>query len=456
MARPFSTKLQIIAKKKGHGGLCSTVYFLSGSIGGKQIRKQGLDLAALMLLKAELESAQQALDLAATQVGHMRYEQTNLTRAQLDEAQTVYRGLPDGVSLSKLLGFWLARMGNGEAVSTLTAFRSWASQLAKDGLARPTVTDNLGRVRRFLGLQAPGRGAADLLVAGDTPKFRYLQDISPKAVKTYLQRDGMAANTLAGDAKILSWWFNWCVSEKLLLENPIPAAVRDELATRAKPTKEPVILTLAQCQRLLDAAVDTYQGRMVPYVILGLWGFLRPDEAKWLPFSQIVTDGGVVRAYLKGDERKYHSRRAVIPANVAPLLLDYIGRARQVQARPNGRKTPTDAVFFSNRVWDQVRERAGLLELNPLTKRGGKQTIKDGSNQTVNDILRHTGMSFLFQQYFNKHAAAGKDENVAIEEATKEATYQAGNSKRIAFTHYLAGVSGKACEEFFVMKPTAL
>ena len=92
MSRPFSNKLTItkLRGREEQDGLCSPAsYYLSGSIGGKQIRKRGRDLAALQALKANLLLQHKAS--AAGLIETSLFERTTLTRAELREAERAFQ-----------------------------------------------------------------------------------------------------------------------------------------------------------------------------------------------------------------------------------------------------------------------------------------------------------------------------------------------------------------------------
>ena len=73
----------------------------------------------------------------------------------------------------------------------------------------------------------------------------------------------------------------------------------------------------------------------------------------------------------------------------------------------------------SDFYWKVIRENAGLLKLKPSVKRSDRMLITKSSWDA--NILRHTGMSYLFQET--------GDANLV--------TTRAGNSVAVAFLHYL-------------------
>lgn len=397
-----------------------------GNFERTKVRRKSPDLTALAKLKHELESA--AADHLQGIKNAGQTFRSHITIDQLHDAEAALRQLTPGRTLVECVVFTNRYLGAGAPTKCEEALIAWQRDQMQRNLKPVTMKDSVRRVKRFLEAVKPAT----------------LQEITHEATNDYVMSPGSSDYNRINDANNLTMWLKFCVERKLLKQHPLNFKL-DAMRDRARAKTEPEILTIEQCQRLLDAAVRLYDGALVPYVVLGLWGFMRPEEPRRLRASHFRIDGRTVSISHRGEKLGSKFRQTIIPANVAPLIR---------RALETGAITEDRGVFFSVRLWMRVRAAAGLLELVTTTERGSMPTIKEGSSQWHNDIMRHTGMSYLFQRLRNEHIKAGVNPNAATEQAIREVTEQAGNSKRTAYLHYLRRVSDDAGDKFLAIRPT--
>lgn len=188
----------------------------------------------------------------------------------------------------------------------------------------------------------------------------------------------------------LSTLFAFAVRRGLITANPCD---RVERVTVDK--KAPVILSPRQIKQLLIFCPSV----MRPYLVLGLYAGIRPEEIQRLDWSQINLDAGTV--LVQGKTRR---RRLVTLEPVAVAEL----RKHPLQT---GRVTPSNSTIRRWRV---------------------KACKAVGFDRWPQDVLRHTAASYMLAL----HKDAGK---VAM---------QLGNSVKILLSHYHEPVS-QADSDFF-------
>ena len=191
----------------------------------------------------------------------------------------------------------------------------------------------------------------------------------------------------------LSPLFSFAVRRGYMDKNPC-----DRVERVTVDRKPPVILTPCQSRELL-AATSTV---MRPYVILGMYGGLRPEEIPKLDWSQINLDAATVVA--TGKRR----RRLVTLEPIAVKLL----REHPLKSGP---------VCPSNSTVDRWRAKAKAVL---------------GLAEWPQDLLRHTAASYLL---------------TLIQDAGKVAT-RIGNSVKVLNAHYLNPPSATDCAAFWQLE----
>ena len=202
---------------------------------------------------------------------------------------------------------------------------------------------------------------------------------------------------------------HWCIN------NPCYAV---EIEGRTDDDdREPVVLPVDECEKLLRAAAAFDGGKLVPYVVLCLFGGLRPTEATRLTWEQVNLADGEIR--LKGQQTKTGKGRLV---EICPTLKAWLRRYKGV-----------DEIYRP--VFD-----LGLRELRASIGYGTPTKELPDLKPWVPDILRHTAIS----HYFRHTGSYGR---------TAE---QFGNSESIIKKHYQSRVSSRDTKQFYALRPVAL
>ena len=161
---------------------------------------------------------------------------------------------------------------------------------------------------------------------------------------------------------------------------------------------------------------------LAAYVALACWCFARHAEVLRISADDLKLDGKVPVVEIRPRKRGTVSYRAVtVPACVLELL-----REAKAEALAKG---SAPVVTWGRVRWGAVREAAGLAERGEVKNK--KRSVY--SSVWQENILRHTGISYLFQQTGDM----------------RDVTRQAGNSSDTAFRHYLNLPVEGAAEAFF-------
>lgn len=332
-------------------------------------------------------------DLEIERLGKRTFENlraTWLSKEQLAAAEAVMHRVPDPAELSRAVDFWLRQgkklanpgsdnLGLDEAVER---FKSW---LAGSEALRPATKRNLHyRVSMF---------ASEV---GNLP----LAEISPEIIDGWLARRKVSWTTKANDKRALSSFFAWCVArtQRFIAHNPAREVNVDTGGDQAAPE----IYTLPEVARLLIAAKRFRNGRFLSFIVLQLFGGLRPTEA--LRFSHGQLKDGLLR--MEGKQTKTGKPRT---SDVDPVLSEWLKRCPD---------SPVSDPQKSKLLWSQLRAKAKL-----------SRWIPDG--------LRHTAVS----HYFRRCGSYG------------ETSEWAGNSESIIKDHYQARTTAAETAAFWTMFP---
>lgn len=222
-----------------------------------------------------------------------------------------------------------------------------------------------------------------------------LADVTPEIVREFLSPSRYAPATLQGMRRRLSTFFSWCVKRRKLTRNPM-----EQVEGISVPTPPPKILTVEACERLLRAA-ETVDRGLLPWLTLGLFCGVRPDEIRRLNWDAMKVDRGFVE--VSGEASKVRARRLV---RLAPNAVEWL--------KLGGDLPP---VNFWRRI-RKVRAAAGMADWPA-------------------DVLRHTAASMMLAR--DRDAAA-----VALE---------LGNSPEILFRHYRELVTREDSARFWAILP---
>ena len=387
MARTVRNLLQI------RGPLSSGAYELIGYLRGKRYRKRG-ELGELTGTKRDLELE---LEAEASARSETRLVQTWLSDGQLRDAEAAVT-LAGPRSLVECVRLAPAPITSApELKPAMAAFWAEVAHLNR----RPRTLDNLdSRIGSFLvagGFAKPFAKRFSRKKDGRTwaPDEGVKLEEVTATVTSWLAREGATDRTKINDITALGRLFRFWVKRGWI--HALPEMDRKSL--RPRPA-DPKILTPEECRRLLRSAAPG----MLPYVVLGLWGFIRPKELVRLTWDDIDFEPETRVRIGRATSKTSHFRVVQLPDGARKILEGCRRRGLPVTPESN-----FDGQF------EDLRRDAGLLE--------GWQP----------DILRHTGISY--------HYAATGDLTATCRKA--------GNSTDVLFRHYLALATKETADYFF-------
>ena len=350
------------------------------------VRENYSDLREAECRRTQLENEYLLGDDAPLRAPRM----TILTEDQLRLAEEIFRTMhkaeAEDCDLRTAVTSWLKagrQKDQGIAPRLDEAFELYKAWLDTTPTLRLRSKDNYaGRTRVFV---------------NSIENYR-LDAITPDMIEAFLAKREISALSKINDLRVLVAFFKWAGDRprRWLTINPA-AAVTVEVGERP----EPAILTVAQCKALLRAAEAYREGRMVPTVVVCLFGGLRPSEAHRLTWPAVNLDDRELRL-ASTDTKTGRSRIVPIVDTLAAWLKAY----------------PDWPFCLSDRGMAAIRLAAGIAVWPP-------------------DVLRHTSIS----HYFRLTGSYGKT-----------AEYH-GNSESIIKRHYQGRVSSKETEAFYALLP---
>lgn len=341
---------------------------------------------------------------------------TRLTPPQIADAERAVAELKEGRTLLECVRWHNANYREPVNVKLLPdAYDLFIADKEKQGCRPDTLRNLKGRVGMF---------KKQFLT-------RNVHDILPEHIKDFIRREGSSHENQNNDRRAVSSFFSWSKQHKYCTLNP----VADVDAVRVDQG-EPSILALSEVRALLHAAPKygkgKGRGKLVPYVVLGMFCAIRPRELSRLTWDDIDLKGRTVTIGAKVS--KVRGRRIVeIPRNAVAWLLRHAPKHTPIKGK-NWRKD-----------FDALKEKIGYAGANRQT--GKKVSSSEKVVEIIprplkpwpQDVLRHTGISHHFA--FHKHEG-------------KTAEW-AGNSPTMIHKHYKGLVKLKEAEEFFAMRPDA-
>jgi integrase len=243
-------------------------------------------------------------------------------------------------------------------------------------------------------------------------------------IEAWLNGNGWQPATRRSYLIDLRTLFSWCVRRGVLIENPAERVERVLLEE-----KPPGILTVDQCRRLLEAAKAEnrkQKAEMIPYIALGLFCGIRPEEISRLTWADVDLKRGLVE--VAGPRAKSRRRRLVtIPRNARDwLMVDGLRVDRKAKGpicQPNFR-----------RRWNELREAAGF-SLSTINHQPST------SAEWPHDALRHSFASY--------HLAAHQSQD-------KTAHELGHGSTAMLFAHYRELVTPAAARQFWAITPASI
>lgn len=380
---------------------------LFGYCNGKNVRLKSASVAELQKKKADLEN-----DLATLQ-GLAKDEQarkTHLTAEQLLDAEAAFRLLiGKRHSLVECVNAGMASLGDGKPVAVLEALEAWKAKQVQLRKSMTTINSNQAIMRRFL-------------------KFTHaatVGEITSNEIDKFVYHGKIAASTQISRACTVRAFLNFCMRkpQQFIRVSPFSTEIAELKDIAAREAVRPAILTPTQCESLLDVSLAYKGGRFAPYTVLALFCFMRSAEAQRTTLENFRLNGkNLVEVWPR--KRGTVSYRAVtIPENVLPIIKNAIASGIIKSGEP---------IPFASRDWDRIRELAGIITCGERTSKTCWRKKIIGGVWNAN-ILRHTGISYLFQKSGD----------------SKDVTRQAGNSVEVAFARYVNLPEEGAADAFY-------
>lgn len=230
-------------------------------------------------------------------------------------------------------------------------------------------------------------------------KASTIADVRPEAVRRYLDRliaDGKAARTRNSHLVNVQAFFNWCVRERRIVENPIDGRIRRLSERDENQRRKRRAFSDEELDRLIETARKQPQGgeaRAAVYVTAANTG-LRRGELGALTWGDVDLDEGVltVRASIAKSKKAAH----------LPLHPDVIRELRNIRPT-NARKG--DRVFAAIPRDKTVRRDLERAEI-PRFDEDGRQLDLHALRTTLGTRLARGNVPLSIARDFMRHASA--------------------------------------------------
>jgi len=321
---------------------------------------------------ANLLSAEQRLD------AHNAYERLSDLKVSLVECADFYlkhaEPVTGSTTMSELIAAYLEDARKGKGTRKGRPLRNRSLQDLKNRLEKFAVT---------FGSKSPG-------------------EVSSLDIESWLDREEWSPQSRQNFYRTLNTLFGYAYRKGLCPRNPMAG-----LSEPKPEEKAPEILTVAQCEKLLAAALET-EGElgMLGYIVLGLYCGIRSAELEKLDWNDVDLEAGLVTVGPKIAKTR-SIRNVPIAENAFQWLLQCSKRKGNI--KPRG---------FRNR-FDQVRACAGIEEW-PV------------------NAMRHSAGSYHYAMH---------------EDAAKTAAFLGHAQDGVLFRHYRALTRKKDAEQFYSLLP---
>ena len=139
-----------------------------------------------------------------------------------------------------------------------------------------------------------------LLFAGAFGQLQCHQ-LEPGMIEEWFRSRQWNRNTIDGVIAKVGPFFSWCIRESFCSKNPLKSIILP------KREDTPVcIFTVPEVERLMHTALEQDSG-LIPYLALGIFAGIRPDEIMRLEWKDIRPEGIVI----EGHKAKTRQRRIV-------------------------------------------------------------------------------------------------------------------------------------------------
>jgi len=248
-----------------------------GILNGRRVQKQFTTKSA----------AEKCLSLARQEVQTNGRAAMDLTLQERDEFVRARNRLGEvGTSITDAVDFFLARRPHAE--------RPLRDAIDECLLAKTTAGRRPSSLRQL-------RHSLDQLSFHHDGKM--CSEIAATDIERWLANPDWAQATRRSHLTDARTFFGWCLRRGYVGFNPCDRI--ENIQVEDKPIE---VLTVDECDRLLRAALG-HDRKLLPYIALGLFAGVRPEEIQRLEWHDIDLKAGIIR--LEGHKAKTRRRRIV-------------------------------------------------------------------------------------------------------------------------------------------------
>lgn len=240
-------------------------------------------------------------------------------------------------------------------------------------------------------------------IAGREEQF--IDRITVAEIEKWFDGRGEALSTRRSNLGRLSAMFDVCWRRNYIPENPCLKVTVPKL-----DQKPPAILTPEEADKLLSVCRSSYP-KMLPWLALGLFAGVRPEEVEKLTWGDVDMTQGQVK--VAAETSKTRTRR-IVPLHATAMSWLKV-------CKPGNPSSPIAPGKTALRRWRRKLKEAAQIEW-------------------VQDILRHTAASYLMQ----------------LHQDAPRVAFWLGNSPRILLTKYNNVVTPDQCKAFWALTPRRL
>jgi integrase len=249
-------------------------------------------------------------------------------------------------------------------------------------------------------------------------KGRIASEVTAEEIKTWLNGRKVGTRSNKNYLAVIGEVFKFATQKRYVALSPLDELTdidRKELCGGGADTKEPSILTPAQAERLLSAALERPELGLLGAVTLALFCGLRTEEIKRLEWEYVrLSESPAVVTIGAKIAKKRRIRHVEIPANALRWL-----------SLVTNRKGPV----------------ARNDHFNDYQKRFKKLLIAANFTRWESNAMRHSFGSYHYALHGNPL------------ETSRQLGHKA--SDQVLFDHYRALATKKQAEEYFAITPSA-
>lgn len=393
----------------------STSYRVFGTkLTGERVRRN-------FPMRAEALGEKQRLELEAANLPPSAIlKRTRLSDEQIDQAERAFADLGERSLLAAVRYFLENYREPVNSKPLKDALEEFLNAKRQANKRLETIRNLNARVGRFTKLHPS----------------KLVSDILPEHVGAFVFDASLAPRSQGNNLKALSGFFGWTVKQRYCVVNPVTGTEAPKV-----DHEDPVIMSVAEVSRLLEAAHSYKDGKLIPYIALGIFAAIRPTELARLNWDNIdLTEGTIT---LDASMAKLRGRRIVemvsltqkdskgtehrLPANLVEWLKPHADKRTPIKDE-NWEKD-----FFA------VRQLAGFGTPESQAKMNARKSAAQHVELKAwtPDGMRHSGISYHIEHF-------------GLEDKTAR---WAGNSPDIIQRHYRALVNKKDCERFWNIRP---